>query len=149
MVLAGLAVQVALVELANQAVLVASVVLENPGEQEALGNPAGPVVPAALDQRDVPEAARNRRHVRVEVAAATRWEIVAFPRVRVRAAEDLAAEVATLRARVAAVVARAWAAAVTVVAVVVTVAIVAVAAAPAAEVGAAAAAGVVAEVGDK
>jgi hypothetical protein len=56
--------------------------------------------------------ARGRRRVRAEVAAPTRWEIVAFPPEQVHAAVPSAVEEAgILRVRAAAGVARAWAAA--------------------------------------
>jgi hypothetical protein len=109
---AGRVVQVGL---ANQAVQAASVVSENPVAQGALGNRVAPapVVPVALDQQHVPEAARarNRRRVRAVVAAPTKWEIVAFPPEQVHAAVLLAVVAGIMLEQVAAGVARVWAAA--------------------------------------
>jgi hypothetical protein len=110
-VLVAWAGRVVQVGLANQAVQEASVVLvvsENQAAQGALGNRVGPVVPVALDQQDVPAAARARspQPDRAGVAAPIKWAIAAYLQVQVpEAAASAAAAEETLLARVAAVAA--------------------------------------------
>jgi hypothetical protein len=86
------------------------VVLGNRVAQVASGNPAALV---ESDQQDAPAAERvpDRRPVRAEVAAPTKWEIVAFPPEQVHAAVLLAVVAGIMLEQVAAGVARAWAAA--------------------------------------
>jgi hypothetical protein len=99
------------VGLANQA---GSVVSENLAAQGALGNRVALVVPVALDQQHVPEAARaqSRRHGRAGVVP-TKWETGASPPEPVRVvmpsvvAEAVAAAEITLE-QAAAEVAAAW-----------------------------------------
>jgi hypothetical protein len=94
------------------AVQVAWAVSENPVAQGALGNRVAPapVVPVALDQQHVPEAARarNRRRVRAAVVVPTKWEIVAFPPERVHTAVPSAVAAGIMLEQAAAGVARAW-----------------------------------------
>lgn len=93
-------------DLVVQAVSVAS---ENQVAQGALGNRVGPVVPVALDQQDVPAAARARspQHDRAGVAAPIKLATAVYQagEARVHLAEVAVAIVATLRARAAAVAA--------------------------------------------
>jgi Protein of unknown function (DUF2950) len=86
------------------------VALESQAVQVASGNPAALV---ESDQQDAPAAERvpDRRPVRAEVAAPTKWEIVAFPPEQVHAAVLLAVVAGIMLEQVAAGVARAWAAA--------------------------------------
>jgi len=88
----------------------AQVALESQAVQVASGNPAALV---ESDQQDAPAAERvpDRRPVRAEVAAPTKWEIVAFPPEQVHAEVLLAVVAGIMLEQVAAGVARAWAAA--------------------------------------
>jgi hypothetical protein len=99
--------RVVLVGLANQVVQVASVVSENPVAQGALGNRVAPVVPVALDQRDVRAAAQARgpQHDRAGVAAPIKLEIAAYLQVQVPAVAASAVAAETLLAPAAAAVA--------------------------------------------
>ena len=99
--------RVVLVGLANQVAQGASVVSENPVAQGALGNRVAPVVPVALDQRDVRAAAQARgpQHDRAGVAAPIKLEIAAYLQVRVPAVAALAVAAETLLAPAAAAVA--------------------------------------------
>ena len=103
-VLVASAGRVVLVGLANQ---VASVVSENPVAQGALGNRVAPVVPVALDQRDVRAAAQARgpQHDRAGVAAPIKLEIAAYLQVQVPAVAASAVAAETLLAPAAAAVA--------------------------------------------
>jgi hypothetical protein len=148
---AGPVVQVGLV---NQAVRAVSVVSENRAAQGALGNQVAPVAPVALEHVPVVAVPQDLARRRVPAGVApTKWGIVAFPQVRVRAAEGLAAGAETQLARVATVVARVWAAAATAVAAAVTAVAAAAVAVAAAVVEVAAAvvavAAAVVEVGDE
>jgi hypothetical protein len=99
--------RVVLVGLANQVVQVASVVSENPVAQGALGNRVAPVVPVALDQRDVRAAAQARgpQHDPAGVAAPIKLEIAAYLQVQVPAVAASAVVAETLLAPAAAAVA--------------------------------------------
>jgi hypothetical protein len=103
--------RVVLVGLANQVVQAASVVSENPVAQGALGNRVAPVVPAALDQQHVPEAAvlglvleAERRPGPAEVVL-IRSVIAAYLPVQVPAVAASAVAAETLLAPAAAAVA--------------------------------------------
>jgi len=99
--------RVVLVGLANQVAQGASVVSENPVAQGALGNRVAPVVPVALDQRDVRAAAQARgpQHDRAGVAAPIKLEIAAYLQVQVPAVAASAVAAETLLAPAAAAVA--------------------------------------------
>src|SRR4030095_413965 len=76
--------RVVLVGLANQVVQVASVAWENPGAQGGVGKRVAPVVPVALDQRDVRAAAQARgpQHDRAGVAAPIKLGNAAYLQVQ-------------------------------------------------------------------